>query len=122
MGIMAGREAGAPLDRSVLGEISRGDRSAERELVRRFLAFNEHDARMLGHAIGRQDLELTVLVAQRMRAAAEAIGAMALTAACSRIVDAAGARDWHRVVGAMAELRVEGERLHIYLRSEYDAS
>lgn len=116
---MASRDAEAPLDPSFMGHLSGGDRSAERELVRRFLAFNEHDARMLGHAVGRQDSELAVLVAERMEAAAHAIGALPLAAASARIAKAAREQAWHRVVGAMAELRLEGERLHAFLRAAY---
>ena len=119
---MASRDAGAPIDRSVIGRISAGDPSAERDLVRRFLAFNEHDSRMLGHAVGRQDMELAVLVAQRMKASAEALGAAPLADACEGIASAAAARDWHRVVGAMAAVRLEGERLQDYLRTAYPES
>lgn len=116
---MASRDAPAPLDHAVLAGACGGDRSAERELVRRFLAFNEHDARMLGHAVARQDGELALLVSQRMCASAEAIGATALADACARIVAASAEQAWHRVIGAMGELRHESERLHAHLRSAY---
>ena len=119
---MASRDAGAPLDRSIIGQVSGGDSSAERELVRRFLAFNEHDARMLGNAIGRQDKELTLLVAQRMKASAEAIGAAPLAQACERVAVAVARGDWNRVVGAMADVRAEGERLQGFLRGAYPES
>lgn len=106
--------ADAPVDRSVLAEISGGDAAAERHILTEFRRFNDEDAAMLQRAVGDCDIGQVTHAAHRIKGASRTIGATGLATVCERLEHAARANDWGAIAAHMAAFHRELECVNAY--------
>jgi signal transduction histidine kinase/CheY-like chemotaxis protein/HPt (histidine-containing phosphotransfer) domain-containing protein len=106
--------ADAPVDRSVLDEISGGDVAAERHILREFRRFNDEDAAMLQRAVADSDIAQVTHEAHRIKGASRTVGAMGLASVCERLEHAGRANDWGEIAVHMAAFHRELECVNAY--------
>ena len=107
--------AAAPVDADALAELSGGDRSVERDILREFRAANDADALALQEALGRRHLADIVRAAHRIKGASRMVGARDLAAVCAAIEQSGRAEDLTGVLAREAVFRAELARLNAYL-------
>jgi HPt (histidine-containing phosphotransfer) domain-containing protein len=107
--------AASPVDVAALTELSGGDRSVERDILREFRAANDADALALEEALGRRDLGDVVRAAHRIKGASRMVGARDLAAVCAAIEQSGRAEDLAGVLAKEAAFRAELTRLNAYL-------
>jgi signal transduction histidine kinase/FixJ family two-component response regulator len=107
----------APIDRTVLAEISAGDPGVERDILERFRVYNSEDAHLLLDAIEKADLREVTHASHRIKGASKTIGAMSLAAVCERLERASRANDWPTVSASMKDFSTELERVNAYVGS-----
>ena len=107
----------APVDRSVLAEISGGDAAAEREIFLDFRRVNDEDAAMLKQAVTNSDIPQVTRASHRMKGACKMVGAMGLASVCASIEHASRASDWPAVEANMGAFHQEWLRLNAYFDS-----
>ena len=109
--------AAAPVDRSVLAEISGGDAAAERDILLDFRRVNDEDAAMLKQAVAKNDIPQVARASHRIKGACKMVGAMGLASVCERIEHASRANDWTTVEADMRAFHQEWMRLNAYFDS-----
>jgi HPt (histidine-containing phosphotransfer) domain-containing protein len=111
------REAGSPVDRSVLAEMCGGDDAFERRILGNFRQTTRADAARLSGAIASGDLAAVTRVAHSIKGAARTIGAQDLAAVCERIESAARAADADTVAANSSAFNLENSRVDEYLEA-----
>ena len=106
--------AAAPVDRSVLAEISGGDAGAERDILLDFRRVNDEDAAMLKQAITNSDIPQVTRASHRIKGACRMVGAMGLASVCEHIEHASRANDWNTITVYMGAFHQEWMRLNAY--------
>jgi HPt (histidine-containing phosphotransfer) domain-containing protein len=106
--------ADAPVDRSVLDEISGGDVAAERHILTEFRRFNDEDAAMLQRAVADGDTGQVTHGAHRIKGASRTIGATGLAAVCEHLEHAGRAHDWEAITVHMVAFQRELECVNAY--------
>jgi CheY-like chemotaxis protein/HPt (histidine-containing phosphotransfer) domain-containing protein len=109
--------AAAPVDRSVLAEISGGDAAAERDILLDFRRVNDEDATMLKQAVAKNDIPQVARASHRIKGACKMVGAMGLASVCERIEHACRANEWTTVEADMGAFHQEWMRLNAYFDS-----
>ena len=109
--------APAPIDRSVLAEVSDGDVTLERQVLAAFLKVNVEDVANLEHALEERDATRVTREAHRVKGAAAAIGAIPLAQVCARLESAARAGDWASIAAQRDDFRHEAARLNEHLEA-----
>jgi PAS domain S-box-containing protein len=109
--------AAAPVDRSVLAEISGGDAAAERDILLDFRRVNDEDAAMLKQAVTNSDIPQVTRASHRIKGACKMVGAMELASVCEHIEHASRANDWNTIQVYMGAFHQEWMRLNAYLDS-----
>jgi signal transduction histidine kinase/CHASE3 domain sensor protein/HPt (histidine-containing phosphotransfer) domain-containing protein/ActR/RegA family two-component response regulator len=104
-----------PILPSVLGEISGGNPSVERDIILNFHSFNAEDVTTLQRAVERVDIELVTHASHRIKGASRTVGAMGLAAVCERLERAARAKDWQGVKANLGAFHREIDRLNKYV-------
>ncbi|HKZ08736.1 MAG TPA: transporter substrate-binding domain-containing protein [Methylomirabilota bacterium] len=107
--------AASPVDVAALTELSGGDRSVERDILREFRAANDADALALEEALGRRHLGDVVRAAHRIKGASRMVGARDLAAVCAAIEQSGRAADLSAVLANEGAFRAELTRLNAYL-------
>jgi len=110
-------EAAAPVDRSVLAEISAGDAAAERDILLDFRRVNDEDAAMLKQAVAKIDIPQVTRASHRIKGACKMVGAMGLASVCEHIEHASRANDWNTIKAYMGAFHQEWMRLNAYFDS-----
>ena len=105
----------SPVDAAALAELSGGDRSVERDILREFRAANDSDALALEEALGRRHLADVVRAAHRIKGASRMVGARDLAAVCAAIEQSGRAEDLSAVLAQEDAFRAELTRLNAYL-------
>jgi signal transduction histidine kinase/CheY-like chemotaxis protein/CHASE3 domain sensor protein/HPt (histidine-containing phosphotransfer) domain-containing protein len=108
----------APLDRSVLTELTGGDAAAEREILVDFRRASDDDVAMLKRAVDAADFPNVTTASHRIKGASKMIGAMALAAVCERLERAARASDGKSIQAVMAAFYDELKRLNSYCEED----
>lgn len=106
--------ADAPVDRSVLAEISGGDTAVERHILMEFRRANDEDAAMFQRAVADGDIGQVTHAAHRIKGASRTVGAMSLASVCESLEHAARANDWGAIAAHMATFHRELERVDAY--------
>ena len=109
--------AAAPVDRSVLAEISGGDAAAERDILLDFRRVNDEDAAMLKQAVTNSDIPQVTRASHRIKGACKMVGAMGLASVCEHIEHASRANDWNTIKADMGAFHQEWMRLNAYFDS-----
>ena len=104
----------APLDRTVLADISGGDATAEREILMDFRRANDVDAAILKRAVERSDTLQVTTTSHRIKGASKMLGATALATVCERLERAGRTSDLRSVQANMGAFQHELERLNSY--------
>jgi HPt (histidine-containing phosphotransfer) domain-containing protein len=100
---------------AALAELTGGDRSMERDVLREYREANDADARALGEALARRDLPAIVRAAHRIKGASRMVGANDLAAVCEVIEHAGRDEDVPKALAEGERLREELARLNAYL-------
>jgi signal transduction histidine kinase/CHASE3 domain sensor protein/HPt (histidine-containing phosphotransfer) domain-containing protein/ActR/RegA family two-component response regulator len=108
----------APLDRSVLTELTGGDAAAEREILVDFRRASDDDVAMLKRAVDAADFPNVTTASHRIKGASGMIGATALAAVCERLERAARASDGKSIQAIMAAFHGELKRLNSYCEED----
>ncbi|MEK6211575.1 MAG: ATP-binding protein, partial [Pseudomonadota bacterium] len=106
--------AAAPVDRSVLAEISGGDAAAERDILLDFRRVNDEDVTMLKQAVANSDIPQVTRASHRIKGACKMVGAMGLASVCEHIEHASRANDWNTIKVYMGAFHQEWLRLNAY--------
>jgi len=109
--------APAPIDHSVLAEISGGDRAAERDILLDFRRVNDEDSVMLKQAVEKNDMAQVTRASHRIKGSTKMVGATVLSTVCERIERASRANDWPTVETSMGNFHQEWMRLNSYIDS-----
>jgi signal transduction histidine kinase/CheY-like chemotaxis protein len=109
--------AAAPVDRSVLAEISGGDAAVERDIFLDFRRVNDEDAALLKQAVTQSDIPQVARASHRIKGSSKMIGALALAGVCERIEHASRANDWTTIEASMGAFHREWTRLNAYFDS-----
>ena len=109
--------AAAPVDRSVLAEISGGDAAAERDILLDFRRVNDEDTTMLKQAVANSDIPQVRRASHRIKGASKMVGAMELASVCEHIEHASRANDWNTIRVYMDAFHQEWMRLNAYFDS-----
>jgi signal transduction histidine kinase/CheY-like chemotaxis protein/HPt (histidine-containing phosphotransfer) domain-containing protein len=104
-----------PIDRSVVAEISGGDRELEREVFSQFMRVNADDIASLLRAMADHDLPKVNQVAHRIKGASTTVGAAMLAAVCERLEAASRANDWKAVSACLDLFHREVAQVNAYL-------
>jgi len=108
--------AAAPaISGTVLAELSGGDPTIERDILREFKVANDVDAAALGEALAKRDLPAIVRAAHRIKGASRMVGAQDLGTVCAAIEQAGRAEDLMAVLAEEPRLRHELTRLAAHL-------
>jgi two-component system, NarL family, sensor histidine kinase EvgS len=108
--------AAAPaISGTVLAELSGGDPTIERDILREFKVANDADAAALGEALAKRDLPAIVRAAHRIKGASRMVGAQDLGTVCAAIEQAGRAEDLMAVLAEEPRLRHELTRLAAHL-------
>jgi HPt (histidine-containing phosphotransfer) domain-containing protein len=107
----------APIDVSVLAEISSGDPVVARDILERFRLYNAEDASLLMDAVENEDLREVNHASHRIKGASKTIGAMSLAAVCERLERASRANDWPTVAAYIKDFSRELARVNAYVGS-----
>jgi len=105
----------APVDRSLLAEISGSDADAERDILLDFRRVNDSDALMLRHAVSNADSPLVTRVSHRIKGASKMVGATGLATVCESIEAASRAANWAAIEKQMESFQLEMQELNEYL-------
>jgi two-component system, NarL family, sensor histidine kinase EvgS len=108
----------APLDRSVLANLTGGDIAMEREILSDFRRVNDADAAMLTRAVDQSNLDSITTASHRIKGASRMIGAAALAMVCDRIEGAGRSDDLPAVLANMGAFQAELERLNLHCQDE----
>ena len=112
-----GADAAAPVDRSVLAEISSSDAAAERDILLDFRRVNDEDSAMLKRAVAENNMPQVTRASHRIKGASRMVGAVGLAGVCERIEHASRANDLPAVEAGMGAFHREWMRLNAYLDS-----
>jgi signal transduction histidine kinase/DNA-binding response OmpR family regulator len=105
----------APVDRSVLAEISGGSAATEHEILAEFRRTNDEDAANLDRAVAASDAAEVTRAVHRMVGASRTVGALGFASVCERIGHASRASDSTSVSAGMAAFHRELTSLNTYL-------
>jgi HPt (histidine-containing phosphotransfer) domain-containing protein len=105
------------IDSSVLAEITNGDEAAVRSILLLFRRYNDVDAAQLKEALATDNQPVVALTSHRIKGSSGAIGAVALSAVCSRIEHASRASDLAGVAANVDEFNRELDRLNAHLET-----
>lgn len=107
----------SPLDRSILLDILGDSEASQKEILRDFKLTSEQEINSLKQAMDKNDLQLVMNMAHRLKGASELIGARPLATICRRIEEAARLNDQSLVAGYQKKFEDEAFRLQAYLES-----
>jgi signal transduction histidine kinase/CheY-like chemotaxis protein/CHASE3 domain sensor protein/HPt (histidine-containing phosphotransfer) domain-containing protein len=114
--VPANDSVGAPLDATLLHDISGGDDAAARDILARFHRYNAEDARNLRAAVHRGDYDQVQVFCHRIKGSSRTIGANGLASACERLEHAAREGDTQGMAAGLALFEAEIDRLEAFIR------
>ncbi len=109
----------APIDRTALAGISRGDAATERRLLAIFRKAHSADADALRGALEQRDVVAVTRAAHRVMGASRMAGALALADICGSLAQAGAAGDWDIIAANRDALNRELERIEVYLNAQF---
>jgi two-component system sensor histidine kinase EvgS len=108
-----------PLDPSVLGEISGGDETTERDLLFDFMDTTRHDLDTLQRAQAAADAEGTGREAHKIKGASRIVGAWELAEAAGAVEQAGKEGDLQKLLALTPDLLTAYHRLRLHLAQRF---
>jgi signal transduction histidine kinase/DNA-binding response OmpR family regulator len=108
--------AEAPLDPTMLADLSGGDDAVVRDILMRFHRYNDEDAKKLRAAVLRGDADQARFYCHRIKGSSRTIGANRLAAVCERMEHAAREGDAAAMAIALGAFDQEVRRLDAFIR------